>query len=58
MKTWSICVEYGPVNSYYYVTVEARTLTAAINKVKKDLKRTGEHKHFMISPAACREVKE
>ena len=56
MKTWKICVEDGP-HQHFYVDQKADTLEAAIREVSDTLKRENPWLHFMISPAACREIK-
>ena len=56
MKTWEICVEYGP-HQHFYVNQKASTLEDAINKVQETMKKEEPWLHIMISPAACREIK-
>ena len=56
MKTWEICVEDGPHQSFY-VEVKARTLESAIRKVQRDISKNRPWLHIMISTGACREIK-
>lgn len=56
MKTWDICVEDGPHQSFQ-VEVKAQTLESAIRKVQRDIALNRPWLHIMISPSACREIK-
>lgn len=55
MKTWNVCVEFGPFSVEYRVT-NARTRQSAVNKVRKQIleeqRKTGYSRHFMISESA------
>lgn len=55
MKTWKICVEDGPHQSFY-VEVKAQTLKSAINKVKRDIAKNKPWLNILICPSACKEI--
>ena len=57
MKTRKICVEDGPHQSFY-VETRARTLDAAIRKVRREIKKTRPWLSISISPWACSEIEQ
>lgn len=57
IKTWKICVEDGPHQCFYEET-QARTLDAAISKVRREIKKTRPWLSISISPGACYEIKK
>lgn len=57
MKTWHICVEDGPHQSYD-ITVQAPTLNEAIALAREQELKQRPWLQIMISPAACWELTE